>query len=299
MSSDHEPAWLDDVAALQELYDRGLVRQTARRRIKRGAWRELVPGVACRTTGPVSPRQWLVAAIAYGGDGAAISHGSAGAFWGYGPAPSPVHVTVPHGRHLRSTDTVVVHQSQRPFRPTLVEEIDLTPPARTAVDMGLDLTSRDAVTALFGRALQKDRVSIETLSQELDGAPSRGSLYPRRVMADLAAGSRAASESRLVHLLRLAGLPMPELNGAVVTALGTRYIDALWRSLAKGVEVDGQAFHLDPAAWRADLIRQNAIQTTGIVLLRIAAHRLWTEPAAVVAEIAAFLGLPTAHISRS
>lgn len=112
-------------------------------------------------------------------------------------------------------------------------------------------------------------------------------------MADLAAGSRAASESRLLQLIRRAGLPLPELNGPVSTSLGTRYVDALWRSLGKGVEVDGQAFHLDAASWRSDLLRQNAIQTTGIVLLRIAAHRLWTEPAAVVAEIAAFLGLPT------
>ena len=36
--------------------------------------------------------------------------------------------------------------------------------------------------------------------------------------------------------------------------------------------------------------RQNAIQTAGIGRLRIAARRLWTEPEAVLAEIAAFLG---------
>lgn len=291
MSTDDQAPWCDDVATLQQLYARGLVRQTARRRIKRGAWRELVPGVVVRTTGPVSRRQWLVAALSYGGDGAAISHDSAGEFWGFGTGRPTVHVTVPHGRHLRSTDTVRVHQSRRPFRPSHVEEIHVTPPARTAVDMGLQLSSRDAVTALFGRALQKNRVTVETLSQELDIAPSRGSLIPRLVMADLAAGSRAASESRLVQLIRTAGLPMPEFNGAVSTALGTRYVDALWRALGKGVEIDGQAFHLDPASWRADLIRQNAIQTTGIVLLRIAAHRLWTEPASVVEEITAFLGL--------
>ena len=56
--------------------------------------------------------------------------------------------------------------------------------------------------------------------------------------------------------------------------------------------MDGQAWHLSPAAWRADLVRQNAIQSAGVVLLRIAARRLWTEPDAVVSEIAAFLGFP-------
>ena len=82
---------------------------------------------------------------------------------------------------------------------------------------------------------------------------------------------------------------MPELNAPVVTSSGTRYVDALWRWLGKGAEVDGQAFHFDASAWRADLVRQNAIQTTGIVLLRIAARRLWTEPESVVAEIRTFL----------
>jgi len=55
--------------------------------------------------------------------------------------------------------------------------------------------------------------------------------------------------------------------------------------------VDGQAFHLSPEAWRADLARQNEIQSTGVVLLRIAARRLWTEPDAVVREIRWILGL--------
>jgi len=87
-------------------------------------------------------------------------------------------------------------------------------------------------------------------------------------------------------------MPLPEMNAPVATRLGRRYVDALWRSLGKGVEVDGQAFHLDAAAWQADLVRQNAIQSEGIVLLRVAARRLWTEPDAVIEEIRAFLGLP-------
>lgn len=159
---------------LAQLYDHGLGRQTARRRIRRGAWREPLPGVVCRTSGPLSPRQWLVLAGAYGGAGSAVSHGSAGAFWGLLPhPPAAVHVTVPHGRHRRSDRLVVVHQSRRPFRPALVEDLLVTPPARTAVDMGLELTSYDSVTALLGRALQRGRVSLETLAEELDAAPRR------------------------------------------------------------------------------------------------------------------------------
>lgn len=282
--------WTDDLARLDDLCGQGLVRRTGRRRIQRGHWQEPAPGVVCRTTGSLTAMQWLIAATLYAGEGSAISHRSAGALWGLCPAPSRVHVTVPHGRNVRSTPRVQVHQSRRPFDVRLVEAVLVTPPARTVMDIAQSLPSLDAVNALLGRAVQTRKVTVEALADELDLAPSRGSLHPRRAMADLAAGSRAASEARLLRLLRTSGLPMPELNADVRTPLGTFAVDALWRHLGKGVEIDGRAFHFDAEAWAADLTRQNAIQTAGVVLLRIPARRLWTDPAGVLADIRAFLG---------
>lgn len=284
--------WTADLADVSALVAAGVNRQTIRRRVQRGAWQEPCPSVVCRTTGSLSSYQWLVAAMRYGGPGAMLSHASAGELWSLGPTPPRVHVTVPHGRHLRSTAEVAVHQTTRPCRPVLVEDLLVTPPARTAIDMALGLRAATSVVALLGRALQRGRVSLDQLADELLLAPRRGSASASEALADLACGSRSAAEAQLLRLLRRAGLPLPEMNAPVTTAFGTRYVDALWRSLGRGVEVDGQAFHLDAAAWQADLIRQNAIQTTGIVLLRIAARRLWAEPDAVVSEIRAFLALP-------
>jgi len=284
--------WVVDIAAVDELVRSGTKRQTIRRRVQRGAWQEPCPGIVCRTTGTLSSYQWLVVATRYGGSGAMVSHGSAGELWSLGPAPPRVHVTIPHGRHRRSTADVAVHQSRRPCRPEIVEDLLVTPPARTTVDIALGLDTARAVDALFGRALQRGRVSLDQLADELLLAPRRGSALPSAAIADLAAGSRSAAEAQLLRLVRRAGMPLPEMNAPVATRLGTRYVDALWRSLGKGVEVDGQAFHLDAAAWQADLVRQNAIQSEGIVLLRVAARRLWTEPDAVIEEIRAFLGLP-------
>jgi hypothetical protein len=284
--------WIADLARLDALVATGLPRQTVRRRVRRGRWREPLSGVVCRTDGRLTVDQWRVAALLYGSAGSALSHASAGEFWGFGRATGPVHITVPHGRHLGSTQHVIVHQSRRPYSPVLIDELLLTPPARKAVDLSLQLRSLDSVQQLLGRAVQRGRVTVQDLDEEIAQAPRRGSAFARQTLADLAAGSRAASESRLLRLLQRAGFPMPELNAAVPTAIGTRYVDALWRLLGRGVEVDGQAWHLSPASWRADLARQNAIQSAGVVLLRIAARRLWTEPDAVISEIAAFLGLP-------
>ena len=291
MQADENPPWVLDLARMEALEGSGSSRQTIRRRVRRGTWQQPLPGVVCRTTGTLTPDQWRRAALLYAGAAAALSHATAGEYWGYGRPSRSIHVTVPHGRHLRSTAEVIVHQSRRPFVGRFVDDVDITPPARTAIDIGLCLRSQSEVDALLGRSLQSGFVSVSQLSDELDAAPRRGTLFLRLALADVAAGSRAASEARLRRLLLRAKIPLPEFDAAVTTALGVRHIDALWRALRRGVEIDGQAFHFDAASWRADLVRQNAIQTTGIVLLRIAARRLWTEPDAVVAEIRAFLNL--------
>ena len=53
---------------------------------------------------------------------------------------------------------------------------------------------------------------------------------------------------------------MPQFNAAVLTCDGIEYLDALWRYVNKGLEVDGRPFHFDAGAWAADLAGQNAIQ---------------------------------------
>jgi hypothetical protein len=286
--SDHAP-WLDGLATLDDLVRHGLKRRTVRARIAAGRWLEPLPGVVCRTNGELTISQIFTAASLYGGPGATLSCATAGSFWGFGRAGWPVHVTLPHGIHPRSTDRILVHQTTRSFEPRLVEDWLVTPPARTAVDIALETATLDEASAVLGRAVQRARCSAVDLADELDRAPRRGSLLPRRALTAIAAGAHSASEARLVRLVDRGGLPVPEYNAAVVTSAGTKHVDALWRSRGKGVEIDGRSFHLDAVAWSADLSRQNAIQTAGVVLLRIAASRLWLEPQAVLTELRTFL----------
>lgn len=281
--------WVRDLARIDELGPVGAPRRTARRRVAAKTWQQPLPGVVCRTTGALTREQWQIAALKYAGPGAVLSHASAGEFWGLGRWLGPVHVTVPHGHRVRSTPEVVIHQSRRPTEERVIDDVVLTAPARTAIDLALSLVRQADVDAVLGRAIQSGRVTAESLGDELDQAPRRGSRRARVALADAAAGFHAASEARLLRLVRRAGLPLPDLNAPVHTTLGTRYVDALWRALRKGVEVDGAGYHFTVGAWESDLRRQNALQTAGVVLLRIAARRLWTEPDAVVAEIAAFL----------
>jgi very-short-patch-repair endonuclease len=283
-------SWRHDLAPQSQIIAAGLSYDTVRRRVRTGRWTEPLPRVICRTTGTLTTHQWRLAAVMYAGPGAVLSHATACDIWRL-PVPTSdrIVVTVPAGRHPRSTNTVWVRQSQRGTRPRLMDGLPVTRPARSVVDAGLDLDRRGSVDALMGRSIQIGLVTLDDLADELDRAPSGGSRLLRLAMADVAQGSHAASEAQLLRLLRRSGLPMPEMNARVGTPLGTRYVDALWRAQRKGVEIDGQSYHLGPVQWQADLLRQNAIQTTGIVLLRVPARRLWTEPDAVIAEIGAFL----------
>ena len=150
--------WVEDVAAIASVVAAGTRRQTVRRRILRGAWQQPCPNVVCSTTGALTSSQWMQAAVAHGGPGAMLSHRSAGALWGFTAWALPVHVVVPHGHRASGSADVVVHQSRRDCSPRLVEGVLVTPPARTAVDIALDLTSSTRVAALLGRAMQTGRL---------------------------------------------------------------------------------------------------------------------------------------------
>jgi hypothetical protein len=289
--ADDDSCWRDDVALVDDLVTSGAVYRTIRRRVRVGTWQEPLRGVVCRTTGVLSHRQWLHAALLYAGPSSAISHASAVALWGIPLTSDRIVVPCPHGQHPPSTAQVWVRQSTRAYQRLPLDGLRVTGASRSVLDAGLDLARLRDVDDLFGRALQRRLTTVDQLAEELLDAPSSGSRLPRLSIAALSEGSHAASEAQLVRLISRAGLPAPEMNGPVRTTNGIRYVDALWRALGKGVEVDGQAFHLSPEAWRADLARQNEIQSTGVVLLRIAARRLWTEPDAVVREIRWFLGL--------
>jgi very-short-patch-repair endonuclease len=283
--------WWEGIATIDALVSAGLTARTARGRIRAGRWQEPAPGVVCQTSGQLTPRQWLIAGVEYGGPSALLSHTTAGAAWGFCAPERRRHVTVDHGHHVSSTDQIAIHQSLRSCEPRFLDELPFTPPARTVIDICGGLTRLDDVRHLMGRAVQKKLTTPQQLATELAAAPRRGSRLPTLALEEISAGAHAASEARFRQIVRRAGLPRPELNAPVETREGTKYVDALWRHLNRGVELDGHRYHLDPAAWAADLVRQNAIQATGIILMRIAAGLLWSDEQRVIHELTAFLGL--------
>lgn len=89
--------------------------------------------------------------------------------------------------------------------------------------------------------------------------------------------------------VRQAELPEPQWNLPMETAYGAVLLDAFWATAVVAVEIDGARWHLDAAAWEGDQRRQNAIQASGVPVLRFTVHRLIHDLDGVIAEIRAVL----------
>lgn len=198
-----------------------------------------------------------------------------------------VEVSVPHGRHLRSSGFVVVHQSRRPLGPIVLNGLPITRAARAAVDVANTSDRRSDVDHVVSHVLQRGLASVEQLAEETRTLGRQATPWLRAAVEDACRGMRSVGESDLRRVVLMARLPEPEWNAEVITPLGRFFVDALWRDAGVAAEADGAAFHLSAEAWSEDLVRQNAIQSTGIVMLRFPVRRLRGAPLTCGQEIRA------------
>lgn len=126
---------------------------------------------------------------------------------------------------------------------------------------------------------------MEELAVETRALGRRATPALRAAMADAVRGMRSVGGSDLRRVIVAGGLPEPEWNAAVVTPVGTFFVDALWRRRRVAAEADGAMFHLSAEAWSKDLVRQNAIPSTGVTLLRFPVRRLRGSPDACGREL--------------
>ncbi len=301
----------DAVAHRRELTARGVTVGRIRRALASGRWQEPVPGVIVGHGGPLSQRQrWLVGA-AHAGASGCLSHRSALLLAGCRieellaarrvagvrgrfadpPEGGIVEVSVPHGRHLRSSGFVVVHQSRRALHPVRLAGLAATAPARSAVDVAVTAGRRSEVDHVISHVLQRGLATVEQLAEETRALGRRSIAWLGAAVADACRGMRSVGESDLRRVILAAGLPEPEWNAEVVTPQGRFFVDALWRRHGVAAEADGAAFHLSADDWSHDLERQNAIHGVGLVLLRFPIRRLRSAQRACGEELRAALAL--------
>ncbi len=290
---------LDEIAARQrgvltrtQCRQAGISDRMIYRQLNLGRWQTLVPGTYAMFSGPVpqSARYW--AALLYAGEGAVLSHSSAGELVGLVDQPTPlVHVTIPTDRRVRPVAGIVVHRSKRaavarhPTRlpaQTRVEEtvIDLTQAARH-LDEALGWLAKACARRLTTPA------RIATALQQRIRLHRRGELL--EALDDVASGCHSLLEQRYLRdVERRHGLPVGQRQSIRQRRGGRWYDDVRYDEFATLVELDGRAAHPEEARAR-DRQRDNAAMVEGLSVLRYGPADVTERPCATAAQIATAL----------
>jgi Protein of unknown function (DUF559) len=228
-------------------------------------------------------RRWMAALLACG-NGAALSHRSAGALWGI-------------AREQRGrTDVSVIRRCEirRPGlrvrgRPTLAPEhlasvdgIPVTAVVQTLVDLATEL-GETAIERAVNEADKRDLIDPEELRTAIDrhkGVP--GSPLLRRI---LDRSTFRLSDSDLEILFRpiaaAAGLPAP-ITKRVVNGFE---VDFYWPELGLVIETDGLRYHRTPSTQSRDAMRDRAHVLAGMFPLRFTHYEIKHSRRRVRAEL--------------
>jgi hypothetical protein len=167
-----------------------------------------------------------------------------------------------------------------------VGQVSYAPAARAVADTVRDLHELSQVRAVVADAIQRRRVQVWQLAEELAAGPARGASCFRAVLAEIAEGVRSVAEADLRALIKHEGLPVPMYNARLF--VGETFVatpDAWWPGACVAGEVESREWHLAPRDWERTLARDARMSAFGIVVLHFPPRRLRTEPRKVAAEI--------------
>jgi very-short-patch-repair endonuclease len=234
------------------------------------------------------------AAVLACGEGAVVSHRTAGALLGLlDRAPVVIDVIAPKSRG-RKIDGIRHHHVKRPTRVETgsVDGIPCTSPARTLVDLA-GTVSRRTLRSAFERAAA--RRILDVAAVEAAVTPRRRGAGELRALIDewrraaaVASKGRLKSplEAMVLPLLARRGVPLPEANAIVQLAEGQIEVDFLWKEQRLVVEADSRDFHGTEVAFERDRQRDRELMRVGYSTLRVTRLQAESEPAALVETIA-------------
>lgn len=252
------------VVTSTQLQDAGIGHRSISRRVQAGRLHRIQRGVYAVGHHRLTFEGRSMAAVLALGDGAAVSHRSAGAVWGMlKPHSGPIDVTVPGDSGREKRGGIRIHRSHSLIAGVTTRRngIAVTKPGRTLRDL-----HRTSPQPVFRRALRR-ALDLRLVS----------SADVRRD-ADL---TRSELERIFLSLCRRHRLPQPEVNAHA----GPYEVDFLWRDRRLIVETDGFRHHGDRSAFERDRARDAHLQSLGFQVLRFTYRQLTEGRSTVVAAL--------------
>lgn len=270
------------VVSRRQLVESGLGKEAIRQRVRRGRLHRIWPGVYA-VGRPTLTREgtWMAAALTCG-DGALLSHSSAGELWGMRP-PSRgwPEVSIPFERTAAKRPKMRIHRRRgiQDFEVAEHRGIPVTSVPLTLIDLAPRLTGPQLERAV-NEADRLDRIDPESLRAALDRQPPRPGIAKLRALLDAPTFTLTDSElERLfLPLARAASLPSPLCQEYVS---GFR-VDFFFPALNLVVEADSLRHHRTPFQQQRDQLRDQAHKKAGLETLRFTHGQVAYDPAHVI-----------------
>jgi hypothetical protein len=242
-------------------------------------------------SGPLPVTTIHHAAILYAGEGAALSHESAGALWQLCPTPPKVHLVVPYRRQVDEQIAIELHRS-RNLTPDEVHPAmspRRTTIARTVIDLLSTKRSADAALGLVGDAIRGRQTNADRLRIAIRDKPkARWRKVVLDALPDIGAGAHSPLEVKDAAIRRRHGLPQGQRQARRLTD-GTEFLDVLIEQYQLHIELDGRLGHdRTRERWR-DMRRDNRSEVAGLRHLRYGWADIVDRPCEVAAQQAQIL----------
>ena len=227
-------------------------------------------GVYLVAGSPDTRWQPLMAACLAVGPPAAASFRSAAELYGYpGVAPAPYPEITVFGECSRRLTDICAHRSDR-FHEcdlTVREQIPVTSPARTLVDLGRFL-SLWMLAKTYNHILRKDLAEVDDVAaclERIGGRGRPGTVWLRILTAERRLGFHPGDndfELTVGRALRREGVPEGTPQFQVVVGRYIYVLDRAWPDAKVGLEVDGDV-HLDSLVADHDAEKRNRLTAVG------------------------------------
>ena len=265
----------------------GISRSTIRAQVAAGRWDVLSEGVFLATNGTPKREARLWAALLASGDGAVLSHSTAGAVYGFCRTVPLIEVSIPNERQEVSVAGVRVRRSRLlPGKATQYQGWPITTPADTVLDLVGGMRSPHDVVALLTDACRSRSVAApQILTAMGERRRQRHRELIKDSLNDIVAGVESVLEhTYLVRVERAHGLPVGRrqvkawANGVPIRK------DVDYDEYLTVVELDGRVGH-EGSGQHRDRRRDNAGTREGRATLRYG-HADLKDPCGTAQEVA-------------
>jgi hypothetical protein len=157
---------------------------------------------------------------------------------------------------------------------TVLRDVPVTTPARTALDLARRYPTERAVAAIdaLANATRLKPTEIDELVQRYRG--HRGVALARKTLALVDSGAESPRETWLRLLLIRAGFPSPTTQFVVRDEYGQPIarLDLAWPDLKIAIEYEGDHHRTDRRQFNRDIRRTDSLIELGWIVIRVTAE---------------------------